>query len=399
MELFPPPPLPAAYDPAAALTPPNPPATIPSDPTPGPSPVESDLPSPEEAAGQEQTVLPRESAPAPVVSGPLHPIPRILEARQTHLFNGSSGAGKTSFMGWFTAQLLTQSSILGHPCQRPPFIAYIGGDRIVEDALQKLSLAGWEAPAHFSIVDDDSSETEAHISQLGEKKEFLSYFQWILKKLATDRNEERIPIDSLIIVDSMSTIFGIEPAGSYLSKVAKPLLRLNRFCRKFKITIILIHHATKTKANDRYIKAQDRALGSMALQGFTSTQMSLTEPELTESPDSGIYLFEWRSHSAPKEEFEFRRSDDEAGKFEYLGPHYDVPEQKAPPVKSQAMLLLPFISEEWVSAPQLREKCLLKIGKTTFYRYLEYLAENSFIERELRGQVVWVRKTKALSDS
>lgn len=366
-----------------------------------PSPNPSPLPTPGAVSDAPQGLEP--DAPAAdrahraAEAGPLHPIPFVLESRQIHLFNGSSGAGKTTFIGWLVGQLLTQPEVLGHPCNRPPYVAYVGGDRIIYDALAKLEGAGWRSPAHFSIVDSDAAETEAHVDSLGEKKDILSFFQWILRSFAADLKLPRIPVDSLIVVDSMSTIFGIEPAGSYLGKVAKPLLKLNRFCRKFKICVILIHHATKTKANDRYIKAQDRALGSMALQGFSSTQMCLTEPELTEDPDAGLTLFEWRSHTSPREEFEFRRSE-ATGLFEYIGPHWAVPAQKAPPVAAPAMTLLPVIPEEWTPAFVLKEQ-RHDIPKTTFYRYIDFLADEGLIERELRGRVVFVRRPTSLKGS
>jgi hypothetical protein len=291
-------------------------------------------------------------------------------------------------------QLLSRPTVLGHPVNRPPFSAYIAGDRIIDDALAKLEAGGWFSPAHYSLIDDDSPETETFVSSLGDGKSSLSFFQTILKKLASRYfpSSPRIPEDSLIIVDGMGPLFGIEPAGSYLRAVASPLIRLNRFCRRFRITLILIHHAVKTKENDKYVKAQDRALGSMALQGFTSTQLCLLEPELSPDPSQEITMFEWRSHSSPREEFRFHRLPD--GRFECLDTDspFLAPVTATPTLPTSSLEVLSRIpSSSPIVASDLR-LLFESISKPTFYRYLDRLAEAGLIVKRIESGILLVQR-------
>jgi len=403
-DLSPPPP------PAPVLTSPTDADTLPAVHPPqltgegGSPPPPSEPPSPAgDVALQDAQQSPQAPSPAFSSAPPIHPIPRVLEARQTHLLSGSSGAGKTSLVGWMSGQLLSGQPLLGHPCSPPPFMAYIAGDRTIGDAIEKLERGGWANPAYYSLVDDDSSTAENYVRSLRGSKQLshsLTFFHFILKSLNSRYCPElpRIPVDSLLWVDGMAPFFNIEPAGSYL-KVAGPLLELNRFCKNWRITIILVTHASKQLGPDqRYTRVQDRVLGSMALQGFTSTQMFLAEPELSSNPEAGLHEFFWRSHSSAPETHEFKRSD--SGVFEYIGPHWDVPAQpSSTPVTGPQLEVLSFISDEWVPAGAIREH-LPSIAKTTFFRYIDRLTDAGLIEREVReAKVVWVRRRQLATSS
>ncbi len=73
-------------------------------------------------------------------------------------------------------------------------------------------------------------------------------------------------------------------------------------------------HAAKQKAdkNERYLRPQDRILGSTALFGYTDTQMYLAAPDETGSKD-GVYTFFWNPHHAPPAAFPLTR--DSEGRF------------------------------------------------------------------------------------
>jgi hypothetical protein len=326
----------------------------------------------------------------------IHPIPGILEGRQTHMFSGSSGAGKTTWLGWFMGEFLNRGSVLSHPTSPLPFVAYIAGDRTIYDALHKLEKAGWQDPPYYSLVNDPSPEADRYLDALrrGGKSATtatLNFFSYVLKTLQERYfpSQTRIPHDSFLWIDGMAPFFGIEPAGSYMKAVAAPFISLNRFCASYHLTCALVHHASKQKTDSKYQRSQDRALGSVAVQGFTSTQMSLTEPELTDTPDSGITTFEWRPHAAPHEAHDFRRSSS-TGLFEYVGPHWEVP--AVHPAAPEAALLPYIVDHEWTSSQAIREVCG-EISRATFHRWLDKLVSSGLVAREDRdGGVAWYRK-------
>lgn len=400
--------------PPPILTPPLESATLPPVPTPSPSvageggspppPEEppspagvSPAPEPLTAPSQDPQEGPQAPLPATITaSRTLHPIPGFLDGRQAHMFSGSSGAGKTTWIGWFMAEFLRKGSIFGHPCTPPPFMAYIAGDRTIYDALDKLERAGWHNPAHYSLVNDPSPVVDTYLATLRKGGRnatvaTMNFFDYVLKNLQERYfpSASRIPVDSLIWIDGMAPFFGIEPAGTYMKSVAAPFITLNRFCDKFAITVCLVHHASKQKTDAKYQRAQDRALGSVAVQGFTSTQMSLTEPELTDTPESGITVFEWRPHSAPHEAHDFRRSR-ETGLFEYIGPHWDTP--TIHPSAPEASLLPFIVDHEWTSTPAIKAVSG-EIPKATFYRWLDKLVSAGLVDRDDReGGIAWYRR-------
>lgn len=266
--------------------------------------------------------------PSPEPSPVLSPIEGLLPGRNVHLLSGSSGAGKTTLVGWLVSKLLTEDRVFGHLVTKPPFIGYIAGDRELSDAREKFIAAGWADPPCYGLIDDSDRSVGAAIRRLGDRRagrrEVEEVDFPILNRALNYLSDKhfagnKLPTDSLIIVDGMATIIGVEPAGAYLRNVARPLVLLNRFAREERLTLLLIHHSGKQVADPkaRYARPQDRTLGSMALQGFTSTQMFLTEPELTDDPTQGLHELSIRSHKAAVKNVRLRR-DESTGLFDWL---------------------------------------------------------------------------------
>jgi hypothetical protein len=277
------------------------------------------------------------SIPPPEVDyGPRDPIPGLFAARETHLLSGASGGGKTTFIGWFVAQLMTRDLIWGYPILHPRFVGYIAADRAARSARRKFTEAGWRYPAVYGLVDhqDPTIRTQLRKTMTGGGKDpgvsgftlFTKALEYFRQTYFHERSpRDPLPPDSLIIVDGMAAIFGIEPSGSYLRQVAAPLLLLNMLCRDQKLTVLLVHHAGKQVADkaQRYARPQDRVLGSTALLGFTSTQLVVEEPQLSGRKD-GLYTLTVCSHDAPGFSVLFDRASN--GAFVEVGNGAAIPD-------------------------------------------------------------------------
>ncbi len=359
----------------------------------------------------EPPVLPTAAAPRP---GWL--LPDLMRTRETHMLSGSSGAGKTSWLGWFIAQLLTADSVFDRPIQRPPFIAYIAGDRAIDDARDKFIKAGWLEPVTWGIV-EAASDVETQLKKIvdGAPSDPQSFpmLRSALKAVAIKHKLPggTLPPDSLIILDSMSTILNIEPSGSYLRNVAAPMALLNRYCHQAKLTVLLVHHGGKQLADksQRYARAQDRILGSMALLGFTSTQIQLTEPELTGDPTQGLYELTVVSHSAKAFGVHFDRHPD-TGVFQpVIGSLPAVPDAqsqdkaameayvKVVPTRGLKARILEILKtlapEEAANVPKLQDQLECRErGRTNFFKAIKGLIDDGFVEEVIDpGNVRWIR--------
>lgn len=334
--------------------------------------------------GQEDATTPDPQKPTKL---PEWMIGQIIPNRQVSMLSGSSGAGKTSWIGWFVAQLLKADELLGGQVHRPPFVAYLAGDRVLDDAMVKFKAAGWEQPVTYGLIEDTDAEDALNRSESSDRKTTIHdrfpVLSRALEQLRRENfpNDHCLPLGSLLIIDGMSVVLGIEPTGAYLRNVALPLVRFNRFVRRMGYTVLLIHHGGKqiADAGQRYARAQDRILGSMALQGFTSTQIQLTEPELTEEPRKQQYELTVVSHSAPKAVLVFVRRPD--GAFELVG---DREADVALNVVSEgAKALLEMIPDGGIASTDLL--ALSKAAgnsRSVHYKYIKILKASGLVEQE-----------------
>lgn len=307
-----------------------------------------------------------------MISQQVYLIDKLIPSRQTNFLSGSSGAGKTTWLGWFINQLRTQERLWDYKINRPPFIAYIAADRDASGALAKLVAAGWTEPAYYDLVNDP--EAESCVAALGDERSNVR-FPLFYRALAHLRRKylggEKLPPDSLLAIDGMGPLLGIEPAGKYLKSVARTMLLTNMLAAREKFLPLLMHHGIKVNGENRYLRPEDNILGSMALQGFSSTMIHVTEPELSEDPSREITTVTIRSHDAPRMTQEFKR-DPNTGLFVYEGPS-----KPALDISGASQVIYEFVPVGGyiVVADLLRLAMSRKVGKSNFYKCVDKLVE------------------------
>src|SRR5262245_57066272 len=118
------------------------------------------------------------------------------------------------------------------------------------------------------------------------------------------------PGGSVVFVDPISLFLG----GNLLDydTCAVSCHEIRKALHQRGLTLWGNSHSSKLKGRqeDRYVRLQDRILGSTAISGFSDTQMYLASPEECDQP---YYSFLWNSHLAPAELFPLSR--DEQGLF------------------------------------------------------------------------------------
>ena len=304
-------------------------------------------------------------------------IDRILPGGKVSLFCGATGVGKTALMAGFVRAIRDGVPFCGHQTASPPEIGIIVGDRAWSSHRQWFDLAGCEEILHYSLEDDDS-------------------FQW--DRLTQKMNGPLILIEAILKLDAIrgslcppGTLVVVDPIALYVGgdllnyhQVAVALGKIKRYCRKRGITLIGTAHMSKQRADvkDRYLRPQDRILGTTALAGYSDTQMFLLAPE---EVDDDYYLFGWVPHHAPPETFHLSR--DQRGLFVPYASERD---------RLQSDRLLPLISEEPVGTAttviieQAGEH--LEISGRTTYRLLNALHQRGLIEAAGKGR--WRRTTQ-----
>lgn len=244
----------------------------------------------------------------------------LLPERQVSILAGASGAGKTTL----ALQLLRQIQ-LGGPAfgmavdprlAAPGAIGYIVADRTSEDLKETAQAVGLDVSTlkMRSLVDDVSIDITAfEQNPTGVLFDLLKSIKECL----------------LIVVDPLIVFTGVDTNKYHLN--AAKLIRINRFCMDYGLTILGTHHAGKARTDFGFKRAQDRINGSGALLGYTSTQLFLATPEETDDD-----YFQWTivsHHAAPRTLFLSRFSHGfDLVKEKEIGPE--------PPLETRIMGLL-----------------------------------------------------------
>lgn len=309
-----------------------------------------------EATGRRQTPAPElpQAQAADVLEHPSvpleDPIPQILPAKSVCLLAGASGVGKTTLLSEWAVRLRDGRSIFGHPVKPQRFVGVLTVDRRWSSHSQWFAAAGWPDIPHYSYQDDPLLDwNRFHL-----KTELLPLLQHGVDQI-------KAPRGAVIIVDPIS-LFVPGNLIDYKS-TAIGMGAISRYAEKRGITILGTAHMSKQKGDvkDRYKRPQDRILGSMALAGFTDTQMYLLGPEDT---DEEYYSFGWVPHHAPAATYELQR-DPASGLFV---PYYSHSKD------NDQLGLLKYIPEELNGIPT---KDIVEYGgesfrlpRSTVYRYL-----------------------------
>lgn len=241
-----------------------------------------------------------QAGPTPLPATPtvlLDPLPNILTCGSLNLLAGASGIGKTALIAWLMRQFRDGAPIFGHPTQPPPAIGYLTADRPWEHTKHWFSAVGFPEVRQYSIIDDATLK----LPNQRLKHLRVDFFKSCVAKL-------QLPPGSLLVVDPIALFLG----GNLLDydTVAFACIEIHRWLQQppqMYCTLGLAHSAKqRAEKNDRYLRLQDRISGSMALLGYTETQMYLAAPEETGDKE-GAYTFLWNPHTAPAEVFQFHK--------------------------------------------------------------------------------------------
>lgn len=318
---------------------------------------------------------PKVAPPASVTEHPSQPvpdpIPNIIPSRKVSLLAGAAGVGKTTILAGFARRWRDGEPICGKPVNKPVHIAFIAADRGWDSHQKWFDAVGYGDIEHYSLQDDMALDWDRILRRDQLKLLFLEAL-----------NKVNARPGSLILVDPIS-IFVPGNLIDYKTTAAG-LGHLNRICKQRGVTVIGTAHMSKQKsdARDRYLRPQDRILGSAALAGFTDTQMYLLAPE---DLDEDYYGFGWIPHHAPAETFHFIR-DPETGLFT---PYLQQTDSQGEQVQA---LLTAISADEGATTKALVEMMgeHYAVARATVYRQLHRLEKQKEI---IRGGVrgTWKR--------
>lgn len=225
------------------------------------------------------------------------PIPDVVEgilpAQEVSILAGASGAGKTFLVMHLIRCVQRGEPFFGHRILPGTSVGYIAADRTLRAAAYTIDRVGVDAttlPVR-SVVDETS--IDHNLIRSGKGEVLLAQ---LLDSLA--------PACSLIIVDPLVALFGGDPKSYHL--MAPALISLNKWCNARERTILGIHHSTKARTDFTFKRPTDRINGSMALLGFSSSQLFLMEPEENGPACHQLHV---RSHTAPECVINLKRVD------------------------------------------------------------------------------------------
>lgn len=295
------------------------------------------------------------------------PLPTIFPRHSVNLLAAASGVGKTAFIASFLAALHRGDPVFGHHGQGITDFGYISADRPwYSDSKLWFDTAGFGDIKHYSMVDD----AQLPLSRLDNKRDRPNLLGEFIEKLGVAKG-------ALIVADPLAIFLGGN-LNDY-DMCARACIGVQRILRKFDVTMIGLTHSAKQKSDtgERYLRPQDRILGSMALNGYSSTQMYLLAPEEADA-GPGIYQFGWTPHHAPAAVFNLRRLGN--GLFEDAGLTEETVHTQRVPQPLEA--LSAGAQRLWAALPappsflhvqQIVTSCAELGSRATLYRHLAEL--------------------------
>lgn len=227
-------------------------------------------------------------------------LPPVLLGGTVNLLAGAPGVGKTAFLAWWIAQFHHGQAIFDQQAKAPPLQAWITADRSWDHSTRLwFDLVGLGDLPHYSLQDDRSFKK----ARLRNKRDRIAILKECLVAVSTGGSGTFVP-GSLVYVDPLALFLGGNLVDYDSCAVACSEVR--ELCLDQGLTIIGTAHSSKQKSDkkDRYLRLQDRILGSTALFGYTDTQMFLASPD---ELDVDHYTFLWAPHHARTQTFKLDR--------------------------------------------------------------------------------------------
>lgn len=194
------------------------------------------------------------------------------------------------------AALQRGDPLFGHPTNCPPAIGVLVCDRPWRDHLAWFQKAGCADLPHLSLRDIDGYDWNV----LRDPRKIPTIFASLVDQI-------QLPPGSLLIVDPLPLFV----AGRLIDykDVAIGLGQIDNILKPRQLTMLGVFHVSKQKANkqDRYLRPQDRILGSSALIGYSETAFYLLSPEEADQP---AYQFGVIPHQQPPQTLLYDRDAD-----------------------------------------------------------------------------------------
>lgn len=316
----------------------------------------------------------------------ISPIPVLLPAGGVTILSGATGIGKTAFVaGVVKAIIEGKDKFLGCPVfPTAKKVGLICTDRDWQESRYWYDKAGVEEGERFKaycLQDDYGIQWRRFVRP-------ENHVQLFCEAL----DELTLPPHSVVVVDPISPFLGSN-LGDY-TKTFAAVAPLNQTLKKRKLTAIGLHHVMKMKKDktERYVRPQDRILGSTAIASFTNTQIYVVGPEETEKP---YYLVGYVPHNAKGKEFKFDR--DEEGRFIDYAPTAEVEPAPIEGTEEEVTVLLSlFPTVGPITTAKLDDKAtahFISIGKPktvrTLQRWRNTLTEEKRIYSPQKGY--WMR--------
>lgn len=283
-------------------------------------------------------------APTPVVPFP-DPIEHLMPFGSISTLSGASGVGKTAFLAGMVKTWQSGGQLFGLTTTMPPQIGMLACDRPWRDHQAWFDRAGCTGFPHYSLRDEPYN-WEA----LRDSKQVPKVFGGLVDSL-------KLPPGSLLIVDPISLFI---PGRLFDYKdVAIGLGLLDAELKKRHLTTLGVFHVAKQKGNknERYMRPQDRILGSSALIGYSETAFYLISPDEAERR---TYEFGIISHQLKGTAYQYTRND--KGLFIPAEIFDDIHEEEA------ALTILPFdgtglTTAQWALEIQRLMSCSLSTAE------------------------------------
>jgi len=263
----------------------------------------------------------------------------LLPAGSICTFSGASGVGKTAFAAREIIHALQHGlPIFGHPSTSPTCIGILACDRPWRDHRAWFEKAGCQHLTHWQ-QHDPALPTPDGLPRIVTRSlrdeeypwEILRDFRNVHKTFRALVDSLQLPPGALLLVDPISLFI----PGRLIDykDVAIGMGLLDQQLKPLALTTLGVFHVSKQKAggNDRYLRPQDRILGSNALLGYSETTFYLLSPSEAQKPH---YEFGYVAHQLPEASFAFKR-DKATGLF-VPAAHLDLVQDE-----EQALAFLP----------------------------------------------------------